>query len=95
MFKTKMTLIYCLKCKAKTDSKSESYEVTSNDRNRLTAICIKCGKKKEVFVGTDGNYKSKNQCEFATARIKRKETALNRRLERLEGKLLIMMLRSA
>jgi site-specific DNA-adenine methylase len=83
MFKTKMTLIYCLKCKAKTDSKSESYEVTSNDQNRLTAICIKCGKKKGVFVGTDGNYKSKNQRELATARIKRKETALNRRARKI------------
>ena len=83
MFKTKIMLIYCLKCKVKTDSKSESYEVTSHDQNRLTGICVKCGKKKGVLVNTDGNYKPKNQRELATARIKRKKNTLNKRAQKI------------
>lgn len=54
-----MTLFYCLKCKVKTNTKSEEVEVTVNGRNRLIGICTNCDTKKGIFVGEDGKFHKK------------------------------------
>ena len=38
--------IYCVKCKAKTDSKDEQVVTMKNGRPATQAICLDCGTKK-------------------------------------------------
>lgn len=42
--------IYCVKCKDKTDTKNY-HKVLKNNRNMGKGICVKCGTKKNVFLG--------------------------------------------
>src|SRR5579872_226549 len=42
--------MYCLKCKKKTESINIQEQITSNKRNRLTALCKLCGTKKSQFI---------------------------------------------
>lgn len=85
-----MTKIYCLKCKAFTDTENEDRDITSNGRHRLSGECTKCGKIKCVF--TDENYNfdmhKKNAKEKALDKIKRKERNLNRRAKKLGREIL-------
>ena len=43
-------MLFCLKCKVKTESIEVKREKTKNDRIILKGICVKCGKKKAQFV---------------------------------------------
>ena len=49
-----MTAIYCVKCREKTNTKSEKMTTTVNGRNRLAGICSVCGTKKGMFVNSQG-----------------------------------------
>lgn len=42
--------IQCLKCKAKTETKDATENITSNGRLRLAGICEVCGRKKSAFI---------------------------------------------
>ena len=42
-------LLYCLKCKAKTDSEEVEYVKTKNNRFRIISMCCICHKKKSSF----------------------------------------------
>lgn len=44
-----MTLIYCMKCKKKTETINEKKEVLKNGRNCIKGNCEKCDCKKCVF----------------------------------------------
>lgn len=79
-----MTKIYCLKCKAYTETENEDQDISTNGRHRLSGGCIKCGKVKCVF--TNANYDfdtQKSARERAKARIQRKERTLNRKAKKL------------
>ena len=86
-----MTKIYCLKCKAFTETENEGRDISSNRRHILSGECTECGKVKCVF--TDENYnfethKKKSAKEKATAKIKRKEASLNRKAKKLGREIL-------
>jgi len=43
-------MIYCLKCKKKTDTKDEHKTVSKNGRSMIKGTCAVCGSKKSEFV---------------------------------------------
>ena len=45
-------IIYCLKCKQKTETLDGVELKTSNGRNMIKGICSVCGTKKSVFVSS-------------------------------------------
>ena len=45
-------MIYCVKCRRKTDTRNLQETVTSNGRRRKTGICTVCGSKKSQFIAT-------------------------------------------
>ena len=45
-----MVLIYCVKCKKKTETQGEKKAVAKNGKPMLQGICAVCGTKKTVFV---------------------------------------------
>ena len=47
--------MYCLKCKAVTDSTNIQEKISKNNRKMLTGLCKVCGTKKSRFVNQ--NYK--------------------------------------
>jgi len=86
-----MTLIYCLKCRARTETISQDFGVSTNGRNRVFGKCAICGTKKNLFVNNNGEYIEKPEKtaeEKAEAERKRKELAFDRRAYRLGMKLL-------
>lgn len=46
MTTTEPTLIYCVKCKAKTASRDLEPTTTKNGRPAMRAICVDCGTRK-------------------------------------------------
>ena len=46
-------LLYCVKCKQKTESKDISGIITKNNRNMLKSTCSVCEGKKSTFVKKD------------------------------------------
>jgi hypothetical protein len=44
-----MTLIFCLKCKTKTNTIGEIEKLSKNGRNRICGICEICGTNKTMF----------------------------------------------
>ena len=85
-----MTKIYCLKCKAFTETENEDRDISSNGRHRLSGECTKCGKTKCVFTDENYNFEAhkKSAKERATAKIKRKEASMNRRAKKLGREIL-------
>jgi hypothetical protein len=45
-----MAIMYCVKCKQKTQTKDISESVSKNKRKMLKGVCIVCGSKKSTFV---------------------------------------------
>jgi len=45
-----MAIMYCVKCKQKTQTKYISEAVSKNKRKMLKGVCIVCGSKKSTFV---------------------------------------------
>ena len=43
-------LMYCLKCREKTETNNEHERTTSNGRNMISGTCKVCGTKKNLFV---------------------------------------------
>ena len=43
-------LMYCVKCKQKTDSINITPTVTTNNRKMIKSICSVCGSKKSTFI---------------------------------------------
>ena len=43
-------MIYCVKCRRKTDTRNLQETMTSNGRRRKTGICTVCGSKKSQFI---------------------------------------------
>ena len=43
-------IIYCFKCKLKTETLDGIEKTSSNGRNMITGICSVCGTKKSVFL---------------------------------------------
>ena len=43
-------IIYCFKCKLKTETLDSIKKTSSNGRNMITGICSVCGTKKSVFL---------------------------------------------
>lgn len=66
-----MTVIYCVKCREKTNTKSEKMTTTVNGRNRLTGICSACGTKKGMFVNSQGKIVKKTDEEIEEAEFKK------------------------
>ena len=86
-----MTKIYCLKCKAFTETDNEGQDISKNRRYRLLGKCTECGKIKYVF--TDENYnfeihKKKSAKEKTIAKEKRKMASLNWRAKKLGKEIL-------
>jgi Domain of unknown function (DUF5679)/Phospholipase A2-like domain len=46
-------LMYCVRCKLKTDSINVTQTLTSNNRKMLKSICSVCGSKKSTFIKND------------------------------------------
>jgi hypothetical protein len=66
-----MTAIYCVKCRDKTNTKSEKMTTTANGRNRLAGICSVCGTKKGMFVNSQGKIVRKTAEEIEEAEFKK------------------------
>jgi hypothetical protein len=45
-------MLYCVKCKSKTETSSITRVMSKNSRSMLKGICIVCGKKKSSFVSS-------------------------------------------
>ena len=58
-------IIYCLKCKLKTETLDGVELKTSNGRNMIKGICSVCGTKKSVFVSSKAS--AAQQASTATA----------------------------
>lgn len=43
-------MIYCVKCKKKTDTNNQHEKTSKNNRKMLSGTCSTCGTKKNVFV---------------------------------------------
>lgn len=43
-------IIYCVKCKNKTDTRDPSDRISKNGRNMIQGFCTTCGTKKTRFV---------------------------------------------
>ncbi len=43
--------MYCVKCRAKTDSTDIHHVITKNNRQMMKGTCTQCGCKKSQFVG--------------------------------------------
>ena len=43
-------MMYCVKCKQKTDSINITQTVTSNNKKMMKSICSICGSKKSTFI---------------------------------------------
>ena len=50
LFKYKIMLSYCLKCKKNTDSINPRVSATSNGRTMILSKCAKCDSKKSKFI---------------------------------------------
>jgi hypothetical protein len=74
-----MTKIYCVKCREFTDTKSEKFVTTKNDRTRLTGICKACGTKKGMFVSKDRTFIPKTEDELEEARFKRATSSVKKK----------------
>ena len=81
-----MTKFYCIKCKAYTETQDN--EDWDEERRMLYGSCENCGKTKITFVNANGFFRKKSAKELATARIQRKERALNRKAKKLGRKIL-------
>ena len=81
-----MTKFYCVKCKAYTETQDN--EDWDEERRMLYGSCENCGKTKITFVNAEGTFRKKSAKELATARIRRKERALNRKAKKLGRKIL-------
>ena len=46
-------MIYCLRCKEKTESKDEK-KMDAGQKMRVSAVCAKCGGKKSLFMSKGG-----------------------------------------
>ena len=46
-------LMYCVRCKLKTDSLNLTQSITKNKRKMLKSICSVCGSKKSTFIKSD------------------------------------------
>jgi site-specific DNA-adenine methylase len=71
--KHKMTVIYCVKCQEKTNTKSEKMTITANRHNRLAGICTVCNTKKGMFVNSQGKIVKKTPEEIEEAEFKKIE----------------------
>jgi hypothetical protein len=83
-----MTKIYCLKCKAFTETDNEDRDISKNGRYRLSGWCTECGKVKCEFTDENYNFKThkklkKSAEEKSLNKIKSKERAMNRRAKKL------------
>ena len=47
-----MKIIYCFKCKLKTETLDDIKKTSSNSRNMIKGICSVCGTKKSVFLSS-------------------------------------------
>ena len=74
-----MTKIYCVKCREFTDTKSERFVTTKNNRTRLTGICKACGTKKGMFVSKDRTFNPKTEDELEEARFKRATSSVKKK----------------
>ena len=81
-----MTKFYCVKCRAYTETQDN--EDWDEERRMLYGSCENCGKTKVAFVNAEGTFRKKSAKELATARIRRKERALNRKAKKLGRKIL-------
>jgi len=45
-------MMYCVKCKSKTNTTNEEKIVTKNNRNMIRGVCDVCGSKKTTFIGS-------------------------------------------
>lgn len=52
-------MIYCLKCKTKTDTKNIKQSITKNNKKMLQGNCSICNCKKSQFVKTENLKKTK------------------------------------
>ncbi len=57
-----MTLIFCLKCKTKTNTDGISEKISSNGRNMICGICEICGTNKSVFVSVNDDKSELRLC---------------------------------
>ena len=83
-----MSQTYCVKCRTKTNSKSEKLETTANGRKRLLGICSICSTKKHTFVSNDGTIKIKTPAEEAIAKEKKEKAKNNKKALKLAKKLM-------
>jgi len=49
-----MILIYCVKCRSKTDTISQELVQTTNNRRRIKGLCSVCNSKKSQFMSVSG-----------------------------------------
>ena len=80
-----MTKIYCLKCKAFTETDNEDQDISRNGRYRLSGWCTKCGSTKCVFTNKKYNFEvhEKSTKERAMTKEKKKKATLTRRAKKL------------
>lgn len=83
-----MVQTYCVKCRAKTNSVSEKFQITENGRNKLVGRCVVCGTNKHTFVSKDGKIKEKTPAEKAIAREKKENSKKERKALKLARKIL-------
>ena len=82
-----MTAIYCVKCRKSTNTRSEKKETTEKGRHRLIGTCSDCGTKKGIFVNNSWKVNPKTPEQREEARVKRMDSAENRRIKRLAKKI--------
>lgn len=77
-----MTLIYCLKCRKKTETSDEEAVYTVKNHPQLTGLCDICGRVKFVF--TDKDFKVRTRVKnTAKAKEKRDRAAIKRKAKKL------------
>jgi len=66
-----MTVIFCLKCQKKTQTKNEKKSITSNNKPSLIGNCTICNNKKSMFISAVAPQK-----KISVAKIERKRSKL-------------------
>jgi hypothetical protein len=59
--------MWCVKCRARTETKNKKMATAKNGRSMMTGNCAKCGTKKTQFVSgnkSGGLYNKDNKQEF-------------------------------
>ena len=73
-----MVQIYCNKCKAFTDTKSEKF-TTKKGRTRASGICRDCGTNKGMFVSKNRSFNPKEGEDLDRARFNRIHRSLKKK----------------